>query len=55
MTDEITANPDLKAFWFGFDTAGQAGGQAVLAKFPGKTFPDKPWSSRSTPTSAPPT
>ena len=42
VTDEITANPDLKAFWFGFDTAGQAGGQAVLAKFPGKTFPDKP-------------
>ena len=42
VTDEITANPDLKALWFGFDTAGQAGGQAVLAKFPGKTFPDKP-------------
>ena len=42
VTDEITANPDLKAFWFGFDTAGQAGAQAILAKFPGKTFPEKP-------------
>ena len=42
VTDEITANPDLKAFWFAFDSAGQAGAQAVLAKFPGKTFPDKP-------------
>jgi len=42
VTDELTANPDLKAFWFGFDTAGQAGGQAVQAKFAGKKFPDKP-------------
>ena len=29
VTDELTANPDLKAYWFGFDSAGQA-------------FPDKP-------------
>ncbi len=42
VNDQLTADPDLKAFWFGFDSAGQAGGQAVAAKFPGKTFPDKP-------------
>lgn len=42
VTDEIVANPDLKAFWFGFDSAGQAGAQAVSAKYPGKTFPEKP-------------
>jgi ABC-type sugar transport system substrate-binding protein len=24
VTDQITANPNLKAFWFAFDTAGQA-------------------------------
>lgn len=42
VTDQLTANPDLKAFWFGFDSAGQAGGQAVAARFPGETFPDKP-------------
>jgi ribose transport system substrate-binding protein len=42
VTDELTANPDLKAYWFGFDSAGQAGGQAVSAKFPGESFPDKP-------------
>jgi ABC-type sugar transport system substrate-binding protein len=42
VTDQLTANPNLKAFWFGFDSAGQAGGQAVQAKYAGKTFPDKP-------------
>ncbi len=42
VNDQLTANPNLKAFWFGFDSAGQAGGQAVSAKFPGKQFPDKP-------------
>jgi ribose transport system substrate-binding protein len=42
VNDQLTANPDLKAFWFGFDSAGQAAGQAVAAKFAGKTFPDKP-------------
>jgi len=41
-TDALTAHPNLSAFWFCFDTAGQAGGQAVLAKYQGKTFPDKP-------------
>jgi len=42
VTDQLTANPDLKAFWFGFDSAGQAGAQAVQAKFAGKSFPEKP-------------
>jgi ribose transport system substrate-binding protein len=42
VTDELTANADLKAYWFGFDSAGQAGGQAVSARFPGEQFPDKP-------------
>ena len=42
VNDQLTANPDLKAFWFGFDSAGQAGAQAVQQKFPGETFPDKP-------------
>ncbi len=40
--DIITANPDLKAFWYAFDTAGQAGAPVVAAAFPGKEFPDRP-------------
>ena len=36
VTDQLTADPNLKGFWFAFDTAGQAGAQAVAAKFPGK-------------------
>jgi ribose transport system substrate-binding protein len=42
VNDQITKDPNLKAFWFAFDTAGQAGGQAVAARFPGKEFPDRP-------------
>jgi ABC-type sugar transport system substrate-binding protein len=42
VNDTLTAHPDLKVYWFGFDVAGQAGGQAVAAKFPGKSFPEKP-------------
>ena len=42
VTDQITANPDTNMFWFSFDSAGQVGGQAVLAKYPGKQFPEKP-------------
>ena len=42
VNDQLTANPDLKAFWFGFDSAGQAAAQAVAAKYPGETFPEKP-------------
>src|SRR5581483_7283485 len=40
--DELTADPNLKAIWVAFDTAGQAAGQVVSSKFAGKTFPDKP-------------
>jgi ABC-type sugar transport system substrate-binding protein len=43
VTDQLTQNPDLKGFWFAFDSAGQAGSQAVAAKYAGKTFPDRPW------------
>jgi ABC-type sugar transport system substrate-binding protein len=42
VTDTLTANPDIKAYWFGFDSAGQVGGQAVAAKYPGKSFPERP-------------
>lgn len=41
-TDQLTQNPDLKAFWVDFDTAGQAIGQLVNNRFRGKTFPDRP-------------
>ena len=40
--DIITANPGLNAFWYAFDTAGQAGAPVVAAAFPGKEFPDRP-------------
>ena len=42
VTDQITSSPDTNLFWFSFDSAGQVGGQAVAAKFPGKQFPEKP-------------
>jgi ABC-type sugar transport system substrate-binding protein len=42
VTDELTADPNLKAIWADFDTAGQAAGQVVASKFAGKKFPDKP-------------
>jgi ABC-type sugar transport system substrate-binding protein len=42
VTDQLTQNPDLKAFWFAFDTAGQAGGPVIANKFKGKVFPDRP-------------
>jgi len=42
VADQLTQNPDLKAFWFAFDTAGQAGGPVITAKYPGKEFPDRP-------------
>jgi ABC-type sugar transport system substrate-binding protein len=35
VTDQMTANPNLKAFWFAFDTAGQAGAQVVAGKSAG--------------------
>lgn len=42
VSDALTADPDVKAIWVSFDTAGQAAGQVVASKYAGKTFPDKP-------------
>jgi ABC-type sugar transport system substrate-binding protein len=42
VSDQLTKNPNLKAFWFTFDTTGQVGGQVIAAKYKGKTFPDRP-------------
>jgi len=42
VSDALTADPTLKAIWVSFDTAGQAAGQTVLSKYPGKSFPNKP-------------
>lgn len=42
VADQITQNPDLKAFWVSFDTAGQVAGQVVQSRYPGREFPDKP-------------
>ncbi|MCK9250751.1 MAG: sugar ABC transporter substrate-binding protein [Solirubrobacteraceae bacterium] len=42
VTDQLTNNPNLKAFWFAFDTAGQAAGQMIGSRFSGKAFPDRP-------------
>jgi ABC-type sugar transport system substrate-binding protein len=42
VSDELTANPGIKAIWASFDTPGQVVGQLVSSKFPGKKFPDKP-------------
>lgn len=42
VTDQITQNPDVKAFWMTFDTTGQVGGQVVASKYAGKEFPDRP-------------
>jgi ABC-type sugar transport system substrate-binding protein len=43
VTDQLTQNPDLKGYWFAFDSAGQAGGPAIESKTGGKEFPDAPW------------
>ncbi len=40
--DIMTANPGLSAFWYAFDTAGQAGAPVVAAAYPGKEFPERP-------------
>lgn len=42
VSDALTADPDLKAIWVSFDTAGQAAGQVVASRYAGKAFPDKP-------------
>lgn len=40
--DQLTQNPNIKAFWVDFDAVGQTVGQVVSSKYPGKTFPDRP-------------
>jgi ribose transport system substrate-binding protein len=42
VADQLTQNPNLKAFWFAFDTTGQVGGQVIAARYAGRTFPDRP-------------
>jgi ABC-type sugar transport system substrate-binding protein len=42
VTTELTQNPNLKAFWFAYDTAGQIAGQTIASKYPGKQFPERP-------------
>jgi ABC-type sugar transport system substrate-binding protein len=42
VSDALTADPNVKAIWVSFDTAGQAAGQVVASRFPGKTFPERP-------------
>ena len=42
VSDEITQDPDAKAYWFTFDTTGQVGGTVLAAKYKGKSFPDRP-------------
>jgi ABC-type sugar transport system substrate-binding protein len=41
-TDQLTANPNIRAFWADFDSVGQVVGQVVNSKYPGKSFPNKP-------------
>lgn len=43
VADNLTKTPDLKAYWFTFDTTGQVGGQVIASKYPGKKFPDRPF------------
>lgn len=43
VTDQLTQNPNLKAFWFAFDSAGQAGAPVIASKYAGKEFPERPW------------
>lgn len=42
VTTQITQNPNVKAYWFTFDTTGQVGGQVIASKYPGKEFPERP-------------
>src|SRR5262249_7242053 len=42
VNDQLTADPSLKAIWVSFDTAGQAAGQVVSSRYPGKSFPGRP-------------
>lgn len=36
VADNLTKNPDLKGYWFTFDTTGAVGGQVIQAKYKGK-------------------
>jgi ABC-type sugar transport system substrate-binding protein len=38
----LTQKQDLRALWFSFDVAGQAGGQQAATKAGGKSFPARP-------------
>ncbi len=40
--DQLTQNPNIKAFWVDFDAVGQVVGQVVASKFAGKQFPERP-------------
>ena len=42
VTTQVTQSPDLKGYWFTFDTTGQVGGQVIESKYAGKEFPEKP-------------
>jgi ABC-type sugar transport system substrate-binding protein len=42
VSAELTADPNIKAIWADFDTAGQAVGQEVQQLDGGKSFPNKP-------------
>ena len=39
VTDQLTQNKDVDAFWFSFDATGQAGGPVIAKAYPGKKFP----------------
>lgn len=42
VSDQLTQNKDVDAFWFAFDATGQAGGPVIAKAYPGKKFPDRP-------------
>jgi ABC-type sugar transport system substrate-binding protein len=42
VTDQLTANPEIKAFWFSYDAAAQAAAQVIIQKYKGAKFPDRP-------------
>lgn len=39
---QLNQHPDASAVWITFETAVLGASQAITAKFPGKTFPDRP-------------
>lgn len=42
VSDQLTKDPDIDAFWFSFDATGQAGGPVVAQRNAGKEFPERP-------------